>query len=71
MGNTVVAKPSEITPRTAVLLARALQRAGLPDGVYNVVHGRGAECGGPLVSHPGVSAVSFTGGTATGAQVLT
>ena len=69
MGNSIVAKPSEVTPRSAVLLARALQQAGLPDGVFNVVHGYGADCGGPLVAHPQVSAVSFTGGTATGAQV--
>jgi len=69
MGNTIVAKPSEITPRSALLLAKALQEAGLPDGVFNIVQGYGAACGSSLVSHPDVSAVSFTGGTATGAQV--
>lgn len=69
MGNTVVAKPSEVTPRTATLLAEVLREAGLPDGVFNVVHGLGNEAGKFLVSHPKVSAVSFTGGTSTGEVV--
>jgi aminomuconate-semialdehyde/2-hydroxymuconate-6-semialdehyde dehydrogenase len=69
LGNAVVAKPSELTPRTADALADILEEAGLPAGVYNVVHGLGPEAGEPLVAHPGVRAVSFTGGTATGAKV--
>src|SRR5688572_32312332 len=60
LGNAVVAKPSELTPRTADALADLLAEAGLPDGLYNVVHGLGAEAGEPLVAHPGVRAVSFT-----------
>ena len=66
MGNTVVCKPSEMTPTTATLLGEITDAAGLPPGVYNLVNGLGPEAGGPLVSHPGVNAVSFTGGTATG-----
>ena len=69
MGNTIVAKPSELTPLTASLLADLLQEAGCPPGVFNLVHGLGAEAGDALVSHPEVSLVSFTGGTATGAKV--
>jgi aminomuconate-semialdehyde/2-hydroxymuconate-6-semialdehyde dehydrogenase len=69
MGNTVVAKPSELTPLTADALAHITQQAGLPDGVFNVVHGLGAEAGQALVEHPDVKAISFTGGTATGAKV--
>ena len=68
-GNCVVAKPSEVTPLTAFLLCRLCQMAGLPAGVFNVLHGRGAEVGMPLVIHPGIKAVSFTGGTATGATI--
>jgi aminomuconate-semialdehyde/2-hydroxymuconate-6-semialdehyde dehydrogenase len=69
MGNTVVAKPSELTPLTADALARLTQEAGLPAGVFNLVHGLGAEAGQTLVEHPDVKAVSFTGGTATGRKV--
>ncbi|MEZ4264893.1 MAG: aldehyde dehydrogenase [Myxococcota bacterium] len=69
MGNAVVAKPSELTPRTASLLAEILSEAGLPDGAFNVVHGFGPEVGEPLCAHPGVRGVSFTGGTQTGARV--
>ncbi len=69
MGNTLVAKPSELTPLTASALARIVTEAGLPPGVFNLVHGLGAEAGDALVSHDGISAVSFTGGTATGARV--
>ena len=69
MGNTLVVKPSEMTPTTATLLAEVLTEAGLPAGVFNLVHGFGAEIGGPLISHPGVRGVSFTGGTATGRVV--
>lgn len=69
MGNTVVAKPSEFTPRTATLLAEVMAEVGLPDGVFNLVHGLGAEAGAPLTAHPRIAAVSFTGGTATGRLV--
>ena len=69
MGNTVVAKPSELTPTTATILAEILDEAGVPPGVFNVVHGYGAEAGAPLVAHPRVRAISFTGGTDTGRSV--
>ena len=69
MGNTIVAKPSELTPLTANALAEILHEVGLPDGVFNLVHGYGPEAGAALVAHPEVAAVSFTGGTATGARV--
>ena len=69
MGNTIVAKPSELTPMTASALAEILMEAGCPPGVFNLVHGLGAEAGDALVSHPDVALVSFTGGTATGAKV--
>lgn len=69
MGNTIVAKPSELTPMTASVLAEILTEAGCPPGVFNLVHGLGSEAGDALVSHPDVSLVSFTGGTATGAKV--
>lgn len=68
-GNTVVAKPSEITPRTASALAEIIHSVGLPPGVFNLVHGLGSEAGGALVGHPDVRLVSFTGGTATGKVV--
>ena len=58
-----------MTPTTATLLAEVLTEAGLPPGVFNLVHGFGGEIGGPLISHPGVRGVSFTGGTATGKVV--
>lgn len=69
MGNTVVCKPSEFTPRTASLLAEIAADAGLPPGVLNVIHGDGAGAGAPLTGHPDVNLVSFTGGTATGRHV--
>jgi aminomuconate-semialdehyde/2-hydroxymuconate-6-semialdehyde dehydrogenase len=68
-GNTVVAKPSELTPLTASMLAELSVEAGLPAGVLNVVHGRGPTAGAALVAHPDVPAISFTGGTATGAAI--
>ncbi|MFO1494365.1 MAG: aldehyde dehydrogenase [Lysobacterales bacterium] len=70
-GNTVVAKPSEITPVTAWLLGELAQEAGLPPGVLNIIHGSGPACGQPLVVHPRIKAVSFTGSTATGAAIAT
>ncbi|UCE01699.1 MAG: aldehyde dehydrogenase [Candidatus Latescibacterota bacterium] len=69
MGNSVVAKPSELTPLTAAALAEIFLEAGAPAGVFNLVHGLGAEAGAALVEHADVAAVSFTGGTATGARV--
>jgi aminomuconate-semialdehyde/2-hydroxymuconate-6-semialdehyde dehydrogenase len=68
-GNAVVAKPSEITPQTATLLGETLIRLGAPAGAFNLVHGSGPGAGQRLVEHPDVAAISFTGGTATGARV--
>jgi aminomuconate-semialdehyde/2-hydroxymuconate-6-semialdehyde dehydrogenase len=68
-GNTVVAKPSELTPLTAWLLGEIVQEAGLPPGVLNILQGSGAASGAALVAHPRVKAVSFTGSTATGAAI--
>lgn len=68
-GNTVVAKPSEVTPLTATMLAELAQETGLPAGVLNIVHGRGADAGEALVAHPRVRAVSFTGSTAVGTRI--
>lgn len=68
-GNTVVGKPSELTPVTAYLLTQLCAEAGLPDGVLNVVHGTGIQTGAAIVSHPEVSTISFTGGTKTGSEI--
>jgi aminomuconate-semialdehyde/2-hydroxymuconate-6-semialdehyde dehydrogenase len=68
-GNTVVAKPSELTPLTATLLAQTFAEVGLPAGAFNLVHGLGAEAGAALVAHPRVLTISFTGGTTTGAAI--
>jgi aminomuconate-semialdehyde/2-hydroxymuconate-6-semialdehyde dehydrogenase len=68
-GNTVIAKPSEVTPMTAYELGVICQEAGLPPGVLNLVHGDGAIIGQHLVEHPDVQAISFTGSTQTGAQI--
>ena len=65
-GNTCVAKPSEITPITAHLLAELSLEAGLPPGVLNIVHGTGLGAGAPLVSHSSVPTITFTGSTAVG-----
>ncbi|MGW3243409.1 aldehyde dehydrogenase family protein [Streptomyces sp. NPDC001070] len=69
-GNTIVLKPSELTPSTSVLLMRALEEAGLPAGAANLVLGAGPEAGAPLSEHPGVDMVSFTGGLETGRRVM-
>ena len=69
MGNTIVAKPSEMTPTTATMLAEVFNAVGAPKGLYNVVHGRGMEAGTALTNHPIVKAISFTGGTNTGRYV--
>ena len=68
-GNTIVLKPAEITPLTALMFAQAAAEAGIPDGVVNVVTGRGAEAGEALLAHPEVDMVSFTGSTPVGKRV--
>ncbi len=68
-GNTVVAKPSEVTPLTATMLGELAAEIGFPAGVLNVVNGLGPEVGEPLVSHPRVKAISFTGSTAVGKRI--
>ncbi len=68
-GNTVVGKPSELTPMTAHRLAELSIEAGLPPGVLNIVHGYGEKAGAAIVSHPEVPTISFTGGTDTGARI--
>jgi aminomuconate-semialdehyde/2-hydroxymuconate-6-semialdehyde dehydrogenase len=68
-GNTVVAKPSEVTPCTAALLGELSIEAGFPPGVLNIVQGRGPSVGQAIVEHARVKAVSFTGSTATGARI--
>jgi betaine-aldehyde dehydrogenase len=68
-GNTVVLKPSELTPLTSLMFAEAATEAGLPPGVVNVLTGTGPDVGSPLAGHPGVDMVSFTGSTAVGVQV--
>jgi aminomuconate-semialdehyde/2-hydroxymuconate-6-semialdehyde dehydrogenase len=69
-GNTVVAKPSEITPMTAYLMGEIFNEAGLPHGVVNIIFGTGASAGSALTQHPDVPLLSFTGGTATGRRIL-
>ena len=68
-GNTVVAKPSEVTPVTAFLLSRISKEAGLPAGVLNIVHGRGETTGEAIVKHPQIKAISFTGSTRAGERI--
>ena len=68
-GNTCVAKPSELTPLTANRLAELSLEAGIPPGVINIVHGYGNKAGRALTCHDDVAAISFTGGTVTGAGV--
>ncbi len=68
-GNTVVAKPSELTPLTATRFAELCQKCGLPPGVLNIVHGYGTEAGAAIVEHQRIRAISFTGSTATGQYI--
>ena len=68
-GNCVVAKPSEVTPYTAFLLGEICNKAGLPKGVLNIVHGSGISTGQAIVEHPYIKAISFTGGSKTGAHI--
>jgi aminomuconate-semialdehyde/2-hydroxymuconate-6-semialdehyde dehydrogenase len=69
-GCTVVGKPSEETPLTAAAFAELSAEAGFLPGVLNVVQGRGGECGAAIVAHPGIPTISFTGGTETGARIM-
>lgn len=70
-GNAVVVKPSEETPASAILLAEVMRDAGIPKGVFNLVHGFGeGSAGEHLVSHPGINAVTFTGESRTGAAIM-
>ncbi len=68
-GNTVVAKPSEVTPMTAFLLAEICMSAGLPAGVLNILHGNGSNVGSEIVKHTNVKAISFTGSTRVGQEI--
>ena len=68
-GNTAVAKPSELSPLTAFMLAEICREVGLPKGVLNIVHGRGPSVGAAIARHPEVPTLSFTGSTATGADI--
>ena len=68
-GNGVVLKPAEDTPGSAWLMAKICEAAGLPKGLLNVVHGLGAEVGPPLVGHPDVEVISFTGSTRVGREI--
>ncbi|MBV1923851.1 MAG: aldehyde dehydrogenase [Flavobacteriaceae bacterium] len=68
-GNTVVAKPSEVTPMTAFMLGEICTKAGLPNGVLNIVHGTGPSAGQAIVAHKNIKAISFTGGTTTGEHI--
>lgn len=69
-GNTVILKPGELSPLTANKLAGVIDKAGLPKGVFNVVHGFGETAGARLVEHPDVKAISFTGETTTGSTII-
>ena len=69
-GNTIVLKPAEWSPLSSTLLAEVLEQAGLPRGVFNVVHGFGETAGAPLSAHPGVDLVSFTGEPSTGSKIV-
>lgn len=69
VGNTAIAKPSELTPMTAFRLCEIAREAGLPKGVLNIVHGTGPNVGAPITTNPKIATISFTGGTATGKKV--
>jgi aminomuconate-semialdehyde/2-hydroxymuconate-6-semialdehyde dehydrogenase len=68
-GNCVIGKPSEVTPLTAYLLGDICNAAGMPPGVFNIVHGLGPRAGEAIVRHPKIKAVSFTGSTRAGAEI--
>ena len=69
VGNTAIAKPSELTPMTAFLLCEIAREADLPKGVLNIVHGTGPNIGAPITADPKITTISFTGGTVTGRKV--
>ncbi|HET9419271.1 MAG TPA: aldehyde dehydrogenase family protein, partial [Chthoniobacterales bacterium] len=69
VGNTAIAKPSELTPMTALMLCEVARLASLPSGVLNIVHGTGPNVGAAITSHPKINTISFTGGTVTGKKV--
>jgi aminomuconate-semialdehyde/2-hydroxymuconate-6-semialdehyde dehydrogenase len=69
VGNTAIAKPSELTPMTAYMLCEIAREAGLPNGVLNIVHGTGPNVGAAITAHPKINTISFTGGTVTGKKV--
>lgn len=70
LGNTAVVKMSELSPLTADRLGQLVLEAGIPAGVFNVVHGYGKDAGEPLIRHPDVRAISFTGSTVTGNRIV-
>jgi acyl-CoA reductase-like NAD-dependent aldehyde dehydrogenase len=69
-GNTLVLKPSEMTPVTAMELAKIIDELGFPPGVVNIIPGYGPEAGEALVKHPGVDKIAFTGSTAVGKHIM-
>ena len=68
-GNCIIAKPSELSPTSAYLLGKIFDKVGLPPGVVNIIHGYGTKAGEAIVKNEYVSAISFTGGTATGSRI--
>ena len=68
-GNTFILKPSPTDPTPSLMIAGLFKQAGLPDGVLNILHGMGASVGSAICNHPNIKAISFTGGTATGAAI--
>jgi glyceraldehyde-3-phosphate dehydrogenase (NADP+) len=68
-GNAIIVKPASVTPLSALLLAEAFVESGLPDKILSVITGHGGEVGGPLVTHPAVRMISFTGGLSTGEDI--
>src|SRR5207344_2411051 len=69
-GNTIVMKPAEITPLTSLKIAELMSEAGMPDGVVNIVPGRGAVAGQYVAEHQGIAKIAFTGSTATGRRIV-
>ncbi|MGV8671308.1 aldehyde dehydrogenase family protein, partial [Pseudomonas aeruginosa] len=69
-GNTVVLKPSEITPLSTLRIAELIQEVGFPDGVVNIVPGYGSTAGQRLAEHPDVGKIAFTGSTLTGQRIV-
>lgn len=69
-GNTVVLKPSELTPLSILYFANLIKEAGFPPGVVNILNGRGEEAGAAIASHPGIDKIAFTGSTVTGQKIM-